>query len=284
MSDRLSRSWQLTRASWAVLKQDRQLLLFPLISSGAAGVVLATFGLAAFGYWVADGMSGHPADRLPVLAYVIGFLFYVALYFIVFFFNAALVGAALIRFDGGTPTLRDGLRVARARIGRILGYAVIAATVGMLLRAIQERVGFLGRIVVGFLGAGWTVATFLVVPVLVSREVGPIDAVKESALILKKTWGENVVGQAGMGLAFVLAHLAVGCVGIACVIAAAVGGHPWLLGSAIVFTVVAEGLLALVHAALSGIYAAALYRFAAGGGATGGFDPSTLQAAFAAKR
>ena len=85
------------------------------------------------------------------------------------------------------------MRIATSKMGTIAGYALIAATVGMILRAIQERVGFIGRIIVGLLGVGWTVATYLVVPVLVTRDVGPIDAVKESAGWLKKTWGENVI-------------------------------------------------------------------------------------------
>jgi hypothetical protein len=41
--------------------------------------------------------------------------------------------------------------------------------------------------------------------------------------------------------------------------------------------------LALVQAALSGIYSAALYRHATGAGATAGFEPALLTGAFAVK-
>ena len=81
----------------------------------------------------------------------------------------------MIRLDGGSPTLGDGLRIANGRIGTILGYAVISATVGVILRAIQERVGFIGRLIAGLLGAGWAVATFLVVPVIVTSDRGAIE-------------------------------------------------------------------------------------------------------------
>src|SRR5690606_10011705 len=50
--------------------------------------------------------------------------------------------AALFHRDGGDPPVRDGLRIAWSRKGAILGYAGIAATVGMILRAIEQRVGF----------------------------------------------------------------------------------------------------------------------------------------------
>jgi hypothetical protein len=267
-----------------VLKQDQQLLVFPLISALAALVVVVSFALPLLGLGAIDGLSHRGGSAVSMVTYVVGFLFYVSLYFVIFFFNAALVGAAMIRFDGGVPTVRDGLRVANSKFVSILGYALIAATVGMVLRAIQERVGFIGRMVVGLLGVGWTVATYLVVPVLVSRDTGPIEAIKESATILKKTWGENVVGQAGMGVAFALIHFLIVVCGIALVVAAAASGSGALIGLAVFAVVAALIFAALVQSALGGIYSAALYRYAAQGGvASNGFDSHALHMAFAPK-
>jgi len=99
---------------------------------------------------------------------LVALVFYVVAYFITLFFNTALVGAAMIRMDGGNPSLGDGLRIAWERKGRIFGYACIAATVGLLLRSLEEKVGWLGRLVVKLIGVGWALATFLVVPVLVT--------------------------------------------------------------------------------------------------------------------
>ena len=260
MAGRFSRSWSLASASWQVLKQDTQLMVFPFVSAIASILVAGAFALGAFGIAGFDGLSNLDRHNVPNLYYVGAFAFYVCLYFVMFFCNAALVGAAMIRFDGGTPTVADGWRIASARSGRILGYALIAATVGMILRAIQERVGFLGRFVVGLLGVGWTVATAMVVPVLVSHDVGPVDAVKESAGLLKKTWGENVIGKSGLSLAFLVVYLAVILGAVALVVAGAWLHSVALLVMVGIATVVALILTALAHAALSGIYAAALYR------------------------
>ena len=81
----------------------------------------------------------------------------------------------------------DGLAIASKRMGSILGYAAIAATVGMVLRFIAERAGFLGRIITGFIGLAWTLTTYLTVPILVTKDIGPVDAVKESVAIFKRT-------------------------------------------------------------------------------------------------
>jgi hypothetical protein len=284
MFARLSRSWALVKASASVLQQDKELLVFPMVSLVALGFVMAAFVLPIFGLGLLDGLSGGKNQAaLEAGAYLIAFLFYFCQYFVIFFFNSALVGAAMIRLDGGNPTLGDGLRIATSRIGAIAGYALISATVGLILRVIQERVGFIGKIVVALLGVGWALATYLVVPVLVVQKIGPIDAIKESAVLLKETWGENVIGQAGIGLAFGLIFMAVVLVSIVLLSGAFATGSVAVIVLTAVVVLLAVGLTGLVQAALGGIYAAALYRHAKGGKATPGFEPETLRLAFAPK-
>ena len=126
------------------------------------------------------------------------------------FFNAALIGATLKRLRGGDPTFRDGLQIAFGRIGSILGYSAIAATVGVVLQVIRSKSNAVGDVAAGVLGVAWGVATFLVVPVLVAEDIGPADAVKRSGSLLKKTWGEQVVGNVSLGLISFLAAAVVG--------------------------------------------------------------------------
>jgi hypothetical protein len=208
------------------------------------------------------------------------FAFYLCQYFVIFFFNSALVGAALIRLEGGDPTVADGFRIAFSRIGAIFGYALIAATVGLLLRALQERAGWIGRWVAGLLGVAWTVATFLVVPVLVAQNLGPVDALKQSASMLRRSWGENLVGNGGIGIVGGLLLFLVLSVGIALAVVLGVQQMPTLAIAVGVMTVVVVLLLGLVQAALSGIYSAALYRYASEGQAPQGFDAAQLAGAF----
>jgi len=281
MFERFSRSWGLIKASAGVLSKDKELLVFPLLSAVCTLVVVAAFALPAFGMGALDGL--REGGGMTPTAYLLAFLFYLVQYFVIFFFNSALVGAAMIRLDGGDPTLRDGLRIASSKALPILGYAAIAATVGMILRAIQERAGFLGKLVAGFLGVAWTLASFLVVPVLVSRNIGPIDAVKESAVLLKKTWGENLIGQGGVGLVFGLVFFGLIIVGGGAIIAAATTGNGVLIGLVVALIIIALLLAGLVQAALSGIYSAALYRYAVGAGDSQGFDAQLLGQAFRTK-
>ena len=278
---KFARSWALAKASMAVLRSDKELLVFPLVSSAVALLVALSFLLPVFGLGLArDAIDG---GGMTAGMYVLLFCFYLVQYFVIFFFNSALVGAAMIRLDGGDPTVSDGLRIAAGKWLPILGYAAIAATVGMLLRALEQRAGFLGRIVIAFIGVAWTLATYLTVPVLVARDVGPVEAVKESANLLGRTWGENLVGQGGIGIVFALANVAVVLVVGAIVVLLAVQQLPVLAVVAACVGVVVVLLLALVQSALSGIYSAALYRFAVIGDAPAGFDGVLLRDAFQRK-
>lgn len=283
MFERFSRSWSLVKASAGVLSQDKELLVFPLVAALASMVVAAGFMLPAIGLGAFDGLDRAAQGEAEPVLFVWAFCFYVAQYFVMFFFQSALVGAAMIRLQGGDPTVGDGFRIAFSRIGPILGYAAIAATVGMLLRAIQERGGAIGRWVAGLFGVAWTVATYMVVPILVTREVGPLDAVRESAALLKRSWGENVIGQGGIGLVFGLLQVLLILAGGACIVGAIATKSAALVAIAVAGTVLAVILVALVQTALAGIYAAALYRHATGAPPAPGFDRGLLAGAFAPK-
>jgi len=257
MAGRFARSWDIFKASAIVLRKDRRLLIFPLISTLAA--ILATAGCGIVYVW-----------RPDFEPYVLGFIFYFLVYTVIVFFNTALVAVAVSHLDGGTTTPSDGLRFARSKIRVIIGYASIAATVGIVLRFLENRLGTIGQIIVGLAGVAWSVATFLVVPVLVYRDIGPVDAVKESARLLKDTWGENIIANGGMGLIFMILYVPLGLLAIAATfslilynVGAGYTTGQWAINISLALAAWLPLLLVIsVHGALQGIYSAALYRYA----------------------
>jgi Family of unknown function (DUF6159) len=277
MFEKFSRSWELVKASASVLRADKELMLFPVLSSLATLLVLATFALPVFALKLFD-------HGFNVVGALVGFAFYFCQYAVIVFFNSALVGAATIRLEGGDPTFSDGLRIARGKLPAILGYAAIAATVGVVLKAMKDRDNnLIVRLVGSGLGVAWTLATFLVVPVLVNRDIGPVDALKDSVALLKKTWGENAIGHVGIGAAFGLITTCVVLVGLA-VAFLAWQAAPAAGIAVVVVAIVALLVLGTVQSALGGIYSAALYRYAVAGETPPAFRGLALESAFAPKR
>jgi hypothetical protein len=279
--DKIANGWELAKASGRVLRLDKQLLVFPLLSGISCLLVLGSFGLPLFltGAFTIDHNNAGQVTQNP-LAYVLLFAFYFCNYFVIIFFNSALIACAIIRFNGGEPSLGDGIQAAVARMPQILGWSLVSATVGFLLKMVESRSEKVGAFVADLLGLAWSIATFFVIPVIVVEKVGPFDAIRRSGSILRRAWGESFVGNQSIGLFVFLFSL------VACVPAVlGVMSHvPALMIAGIAITAVAMIIVAAISAALHSILLAAIYVFAADGRVPDAFDRSTLQAAFAPRR
>lgn len=276
--ERIKRSWELVKASWEVLKQDKELVLFPIISAVIMFFVTLTFLIPTLLGNILDGIF---ANGMPIFGYIVLFLFYLVQYTVVYFNSTALVGAAMIRLRGGDPKVKDGLSIAWSHILPILGWALVSATVGLILNALSNNSKKRGRggksLIASLLGAAWNVLTFLVVPVLAVEGLGPIEAIKRSWELLKRSWGEQISGKLSIGLIF-------GLIGV--------GGGLLLAGAGIGLSILLESIipviifgivlflfiviLSLLNSTLSSIFSAAVYAYAAEG-QTGMFDQNLIQ-------
>jgi len=281
---RLSRSWDLVEDSFAILWADKQLLLFPVLSG--ISCVIVTLLLVASGAAILQPTLGSLASWFPrgnPQAFVRSpeamgamFVLYLANYFVIIFFNVALVGVANSRLTGGSWTFDQGLQLAWKRKWVILQWAFIAATVGMVLRAISERSGLVGKIVTGFIGVAWNLACYFVVPVLAFEDLSPGAALYRSAELFKETWGEKVVGGFSLGIIFTLLLLP----GFAIWFGAVQfwGTQGVLLGG--IFMAVYFLLLSVTSSAVQGIFNAALYRYACDQTAPPGFKAGLFREAW----
>lgn len=287
------RSWRLFKASLAVLRQDKELMVFPLMSTAGLIVVSILFliplGLTGILGTVSSG--GEPTTVQTILGLVITFLFYWVTYTIIIYSQTALVGAAMIRLNGGDPTVSDGFKIANSRLGKIIGYASIAATVGMLLNMLKNAaresdnivVSIIGQLFAGALTMAWNLITFLVVPVLVVENLGPIDAIKRSGEYLKKTWGENLVATTGMGfISFLFMMAGFLVVGLLTMLLSSLMGSAGIIIGIILMFIVLGGI-GLFFSALGGIFQAALYKYATEGTTGEMFEAELIQGAFATK-
>ncbi len=284
MFARIATGWELMKQSFRVLRQDKELIVFPLFSGTACLLVLASFALPLWNTpWFHQMFEDQQAPQDP-LAYVLLFAFYTVNYFVIVFFNAALVSCALKRLAGGDPTVGYGLKQAASRLPQILAWAVVSATVGVILKMIESKSEKVGQIVASLVGAGWAIATYFVVPILVVEKVGPLDALKRSTSLMRRTWGETLAGKMGLGLVIFLAMLPGMALLVLGFVAAASSGHAVLAGVGIGLGVVWILGVSLVSSAVQSILLTALYLYASEGTVPPQFDPALLKSAFGSKR
>ena len=269
MFETIGHTFELMKMSWRVLMLDRELIFFPIMSVIGLVVLAAVIfagGLAGGAFGLAqEGGEGSAGDLALALLLAFGSSF------IVIFFNAALVAAALERLRGGDPNVASGLKAASAHIPQILAWALITTVVTLILRALRERAGIAGMIASAIGGIAWSLATFFVIPLLVAEGIGPFEAIRRSSSLLRETWGRQIASTFGFGI---VTFVAIIVAAIPALLLALV--HP-LLGLAIGIPLV--GLAWASVTAMEGIFKAALYDFAIGKDPHG-FDRATLQSAY----
>ena len=280
---RIARSWELLTQSFSVLRSDKELVFLPIFSAmfniATSVLILGTAALffrPELQYLWATRTS-RPAMPQPFWGVL--FILYLVNYFIAIFFNVVLVSIAANRLAGGQATMNDGLQIAWQRKGKILQWAFLAATVGILLRAIEERLGRLGRIVAGFIGIAWSLATYFVAPILAAEDVGPVEALQRSASIFTETWGEELTGGFSFGLIFFLLSIP----GAFLMFAGFRQGGPAAIAG-VAIAILYWLMLSVISSAVQGIFVAALYRYATTKQVPPGFSNDAFRNAWVPKR
>ncbi|HON80693.1 MAG TPA: DUF6159 family protein [Methanoregulaceae archaeon] len=271
MAGTLSRSIDLLKNTWRVLMMDKELLLFPVLSGLGTILIALSFLLPIFFM----GILGEIGGFGPLVWFLALFFFYYVSYAVVIFFNTGLIACATIRFSGGDPTVRDGIRFSLDNLGKILSWALVAATVGLVLNLLSRRSGFISRIIIAIIGIAWSLATFLVIPVMVFEDKSVFAAISDSWQLLKRTWGENIIVHFGLGILFVPPILLM----LFTILSVMTGNLP-LVFVMTALTIIGFVVSGILHATLHGIFVAALYQFATTGTIPGHMQGNLIREAF----
>lgn len=273
---RLSNGWELVKISFDTINKNRSLLLFPVFSVVSLILVLATFGGGSyflFGEQIAAFMDSQTEETGKILGIAAIFVYYLINFFIIVYFNSALIYCAVKILNGEETRLTEGIEFANTRLGKIFGWALLSATVGTLLQVLHNT-GKIGEFVASLIGMAWSILTFFVVPVLIFEDKGVIDTVKESGRLMKQKWGESLAANVSFGIFHLLGILAGVGIGI-------------LLSSIDPILGIATGALIVllvitIISTAQTIFVAAVYNHVTGA-PTGNFDGHTLDSVFISK-
>lgn len=270
---RIKRGWALTKKSWGVLRENRELIRFPLYGA-VATIPLAFVFLGPGLYFLDENVFAGAIPLLVVGVYVLSV--------VSFYFGVGLAAAADKIFRGERATVGDGLAVARGRFTQIMGWAAVSTAISVLMGALENQGGVAGTIAARLVGMAWSLVTFLAVPVIAIEGTGPFETLKRSASLFRERWGQQITGNIAIGGAVflfgILPSVALGGLGVVIWASASFVGA--LL---VVLGVIGFAISVLVSQALSGIFGVALYRYALDGETVGGFTAEELESAVRSK-
>ena len=286
---KFQRSWLLLKSSISIIAQNKLLLVFPIVTFACTVIIIAFFLapplLRPTGYpygssqhWQAiyhslfnqtADAAGRSSSRIaftPAAGAYLVFLYFVSM-FLATFLNVAFYHEILSALSGQAVSIERGLKFAAGRLKAILLWTLFAGLVGLVIKTIEQRLQLVGRIIARFLGLAWSVAAIFVIPVMVRDEqtANPLAMLRKSGSILKRTWGEALIGYAG--LAFANAFILIGSIVIliGAVFASVVFSNYWIIA----FVGVLWLLLLFAWSYLTGVagqvYKGALYLYAAEG-------------------
>jgi hypothetical protein len=268
---RLMASIQLIKESWKILKKDKELLLYPLLS----GIIIFALMFVTFIPVVLAALAGAGIESFWI-AFIV---FYFLAAIVGVFFTAALMGSANMRLNGKDPRFSDGISIALKVLPKLIAWALITATIGLILKAVSDRNNVIARVISAVFSVAWSLLTLFMIPVILFEKKGPISSIRRSGELFAKTWGEAVIGQFSISALFALGIL----LSIPVLAGAAFTGSLVLVLMIFSLTVIFLIVLYLITASLSGIYTTALYNYASKKKLPKGFSREFIKAAFVRK-
>lgn len=301
---KLTRSWQIFRKSLTLIGKEKKLLIFPLLSACAMLLLLVFIiaGIAGVICFAANGSpegvqaafadsgteEGNPA--LNAVVFAIFALVYLFCMTVVNFCNTAFFSEIIRGLSGENVSVSRGFGYALYRLKAIFFWSLLASTIGIILSVLERRAGLVGRIVLKLIGVVWAVASVFAVPAIVCDPElsNPFTALKRSASIIRRTWGETLIGFAGLhiitGVGVFLFLLAVFGVG-ALVVAAGGGAVPVIAGTSVgILLFLCLFAFCYLVSVAEKVYIASLYLYATDYDEYNLFDEEELAAAFRSRK
>jgi hypothetical protein len=262
--------------SLSILRSDKEIVLFPVLST-IVSLVLFAILMGVFSLTGILNAQFEFADGSQLPFYGISFIFYVASFFVVTYFRVGLTAVVYARLSGGDIDFKEGMSRANQISGKIFIWSLVAGTVGIILRIISDKSQWLGKLVAGLLGVGWSIATFFIAPTLLLDNVSVWQSVKNSGNVFRKTWGETLITSVSVGLfTFVAIVLTIVFYGVLGFVLSEAGAA--FFGLMIVFGLCLATILAIgvLSSCLSEIFKVALYSYARFGTIAQGFSPELI--------
>jgi hypothetical protein len=192
-------TWKTLKDSLSIVGKYRSYSLYPLLSYVVLVLITFTVIIPLF-----ESVLGSDQQNLlkRVLLCLTIYLAYGVQYFVITFYNVALLTGISARLDGGDPDLSVGMMRAVQRIGPIAIYTLVSATLGLLSLLARVLLNpIFGKVILPFIGnrlwvrwrqLSYSIPLLMAVPVIALEQPEPENIFERSGLLVKATWGARV--------------------------------------------------------------------------------------------
>ncbi|MGO8699229.1 MAG: DUF6159 family protein [Limisphaerales bacterium] len=292
MMAKFENSWRLFKASISVTFKYRKLLWFPILITFLT-VFIALFFLSAMvipavaaHHWLALNKYLAPTPAVGAAYALCVPLVYLLSMLLATFFNVAFYSEIIAALNGKGVSFRRGLASAYGRLPSIVVWSLFAGLVGWLIRSLEARLPFAARIFTGFIGLAWSIAAVFAIPVIIQEQPmrNPLKILQQSAMTLKKAWGESLVGYVG----FSAAELAIFLCSLPPFLLAGALAYlfksVWLIAIAAAIWLLGLLVMTYISGVAGNVYRCALYLYAAEGVIPEPYDREMLDMAWKVKK
>lgn len=277
-------SRMIVKESWNILKQDTELVWFPILS-----LIVSLFALAllAFGfYFIVLGGDSNAFDSMnndtakSIIGYITLFIYYLVMFCIANYFIAGMFTIVNARFNGTDASFSDGIAGANKNISKIFMWSLVSATVGIILQIISDKFKFIGRILSGLFGAAWAILTYFSLPSLIIGGKNVKESFAESAQVIRKNWGETIIVNFGVGLFFGLIVFLLFLLSLGLLVLFSFSPVAMIIVG--IFFVLCVMAIIIISTTLHAIFKLALYQYAITGNVPQGYTQELVTGAIKA--
>jgi hypothetical protein len=242
---------------WDVLKSDKKLFLFPLLSAISAGLFLFVMFPMMLGN-VKENTQASASSQFE--KYLLLYALFFGICFIKNFFRTGLMVSSMCLLCGERTTFMGGIVGSCVKLPQIIAWTLVDATIGICI-SLLERIKFVGGIVAEIFGVAYSLISLFVIPIMIAEDKNPVSALMESRDLLLKKFGMKAYINLGLFSGFGLARFAL-------IIPIILGGyllyHHELNNSMMILWLGYIALFALLFSTLRSILVSALYLYQTG--------------------
>lgn len=204
----LKRSWAVFFSCLRLFSLNKRLIFFPLFSI----LVEIFLFMLVFGAMLVIHFHAHLSqlwhlEESPPIRWI--YIIYLLIYYCLFHFVSLLINCGLLnyqwhRFQGKPISIMYALGLSIRHSILIVEWMLVFSCINIFMAIFEKPGNWLGKLSVQYFGLSCWLSVSLIFPMIIFENLRPLSALRSSAHLIKKTWGERISRRIGFSFIYFL--------------------------------------------------------------------------------